>query len=956
MSGNNIKKRATMRNKVSFIFATVVLCLFSCSRPDHKDGGLNDFYEGFVNPPAEARPFVRWWWNGNHLTKDEIIRQLDVLHTAGIGGIEINPIEMPEEAKDVGTHPLVWLSPEWNQMLIFAAREAKKRDMISDMIVGSGWPFGGEFLKEDETIQRVLNNTIPLKAGMVINETLETLVKKVLDIQTRKYPEKALSNEVFYLTLIPNGLNSTGEVINIIEHFVQNKISYKVPDGNYVLSYGILQKGHRNVMHGALGAAGPVMNHFDRNITMDYLNRLKKITEDTGVPLSEIIRALFCDSIELAGANWMDDFEDIFYQTYGYNLTPYFPFIFYEPHIGYTPSDYNEELLEEIKRVRYDYNKLIVRIFLDNFTKAFQEYCTANNLKARYQAYGTPFLMGMMEGNMLTDIPESNNWIYSANMDADEWRWNQEHGYMIWNLYAASGGHLTGRKIISCEAMTNTRGVFKTSLEEIKQHDDMNFITGMNHAVLHGYNYSPREAGFPGWVRYGSYFSEQNPWWPYFHKWVDYNARLSYVFQNSQPVKKIAIVGPTGDIWGNSGLARMPFHMKPWYTYKLWEPLSQAGSSCDYISEQIIAEGDITGGTLKYGPMTYQAIMLTNIKSLEPQTVQTLLEYAKQGGKLVLVDEVPNRSLSFQDAATNDTFVKKSFSEMLEKYPKQVFTLVSPASEDKLLSWTMALLDQIDIEPDVKIANPDKAVYQIHKMAGNNEIYFFVNSHRKETANLQVSFPVKGKSLWRWNPETGTKSTVSFEKLGGELIIELNPMESMLLVFEPNNKHAPEVNGHTTPGELVSLIEGPWKVDFTHINGDRFSRNFDQLEQFGTSEDKQLNTFAGTVTYSTTFMAEGDEGWLELEKVNKGVTEVYVNGNPIGINWYGKPIFPLKNVLKEGENKLEIKYTTVLSNYSRSLKDEPTAVRWTEGFVNIPMGLEGGIALFGKPVVSQAAN
>ncbi len=84
--------------------------------------------------------------------------------------------------------------------------------------------------------------------------------------------------------------------------------------------------------------------------------------------------------------------------------------------------------------------------------------------------------------------------------------------------------------------MTNTQGVFKASLEEIKQHDDMNFITGINHSILHGFNYSPPEAGFPGWIRYGAYFSEQNPWWPYLHKWVDYNARLSFVFQNSEPL------------------------------------------------------------------------------------------------------------------------------------------------------------------------------------------------------------------------------------------------------------------------------------------------------------------------------------------------------------------------------------------------------------------------------------
>lgn len=357
-----------------------------------------------------------------------------------------------------------------------------------------------------------------------------------------------------------------------------------------------------------------------------------------------LLRALFCDSIELAGANWTDGFGDIFYQTYHYRIEPYYPFIFYDSYKGYPEENHSAGFMDEIKHVRYDYNKLLVKLFLDNFTRVFQEFCTENGLKCRYQAYGTPFLMGMMEGNMIPDIPEGNNWIYSTDMNADEWSWNQSHGYMIWNLYAASGGHLTGRKIISCEAMTNTRGVFKTSLEEIKRHDDMNFITGINHTVLHGYNYSPPEAGFPGWIRYGSYFSEQNTWWPFFSNWADYNARLSYVFQHSQPMKNIAILGPTGDIWSNTGLSRDPFHMEPWYCYRLWEPLSQAGSSCDYISETIIQEGEKERGFLKYGPMSYQSIMLSNVQSLEPETALALQEFVREGGRLARTGQCKQRS------------------------------------------------------------------------------------------------------------------------------------------------------------------------------------------------------------------------------------------------------------------------------------------------------------------------
>jgi hypothetical protein len=45
-------------------------------------------------------------------------------------------------------------------MLLFAALETQKRGMTADLIVGSVWPFRGEFLKENETIQRIIVHKI----------------------------------------------------------------------------------------------------------------------------------------------------------------------------------------------------------------------------------------------------------------------------------------------------------------------------------------------------------------------------------------------------------------------------------------------------------------------------------------------------------------------------------------------------------------------------------------------------------------------------------------------------------------------------------------------------------------------------------------------------------------------------------------------------------------------------
>lgn len=927
------------------LFLTVVLCFTQCKQTTLSKQN-DELFQGFENPLSEARPFVRWWWNGNQLDSNEIKRQLDVLYKAGVGGVEINPIAIPEGAKDLGIEPIVWLSKEWNDLLVFAAKEAKQRGMITDMIVGSGWPFGGEFLKVDETIQRIIVNSVPCSGGHQFNEKKEDLYLKAVTKLTRKFTD-AKSYEIAFVRLVPKGLTATSQVIDLTGKINQNgQFVFEVPTGDFELVYGFLQRGNREVMHGAPGAAGPVMNHYNKTITLEYLNRLKKISEDSGIPLNQLIRALFCDSIELDGSNWTDGFGDIFFQTYQYRLEPYFPFIFYDPSRGYPAENYNADIMDELKRVRYDYNKLLVRVFLDNFTKVFQDFCTANGVKCRYQAYGTPFLMGMMEGNMIPDIPESNNWIYSSDMNAEEWSWSQGHGYMIWNLYASSGGHLTGRKIISCESMTNTAGVFKTSLEEIKLHDDMNFITGINHTVLHGFNYSPLAAGFPGWVRYGSYFSEQNTWWPYFPKWLDYNARLSYVFQRSKPIKNIAILPPEGDLWANTGLTRKPFHTTPWYCFRLWEPLSQAGSSADYISEEIIKKGSIGKGTFDFGPMSYQAIILASVSSLQPETATTLQKFVDNGGKLVVIDSIPNRSLSMQNSKQNDADIKNAFAEMEQNHPDGILKIISPEKESELLAWTTTLLKKINIKTDVSIENPNKNVFQIRKVMGEKDIYFFTNSNRVNTIELKTNFPTNGKTPWVWNPEDGRRKVYPFDKKENELTLVLQPFQSILLVFEPDLKGSPDKTILEKTGNKLMSVEGPWQVRFEHMNGERFERSFDKLYDFGTSNDEQLNTFAGIVTYSTTFNSDGKGGWLELGKANKGVTEVTLNGKQIGLNWYGKPLFRLNDVLLKGENRLEIKYTTVLSNYARSLKDNPTAEIWTRGFEKIPMGLEDTVEIF----------
>jgi hypothetical protein len=96
-----------------------------------------DLFKLFQNPPASAKPFVRWWWNGSCIELDELERELDVMQAAGIGGVEINPIAKPGGGDPVDCECYDWLSPEWNQRVKGIIEMDKQRDMAVDLIMGS---------------------------------------------------------------------------------------------------------------------------------------------------------------------------------------------------------------------------------------------------------------------------------------------------------------------------------------------------------------------------------------------------------------------------------------------------------------------------------------------------------------------------------------------------------------------------------------------------------------------------------------------------------------------------------------------------------------------------------------------------------------------------------------------------------------------------------------------------
>ena len=148
----------TIPNHLKLPSATCLVLLLACvgcAQPPSSDNSSDELYALFRDPPTEAKPFVRWWWNGDCIEVDELERELDVMQAAGIGGVEINPIAKPVGGDSFEHNCYEWLSPEWTERVKATIGMASQRNMVVDLIMGSGWPFGGEFLQEDQFLQGV---------------------------------------------------------------------------------------------------------------------------------------------------------------------------------------------------------------------------------------------------------------------------------------------------------------------------------------------------------------------------------------------------------------------------------------------------------------------------------------------------------------------------------------------------------------------------------------------------------------------------------------------------------------------------------------------------------------------------------------------------------------------------------------------------------------------------------
>ena len=903
----------------------------------------------------DCRPWVRWWWNGDKVERDELLRELHLLHDAGIGGVEINPIEFPSKRCDsLCKVSLIWLSDVWLDMLDTVLREAQHLGMGCDLIVGTGWPFGAEDTPMEERAQVMLVYATQVDGSTVI--TKQQIFDAVDPKVTEKNPDRRF--ELVSLWLTPDTLHSLSDAVAIplpASDTIIFPVQFSTLNSQFSILYALVRcTSFASVINGAPGGAGHIIDHLNATAVRHYFSRFQSCLEGRLGPMRRWLRAYFVDSMELEGSNWTDDMAAEFRRRNGYDLMPWLPFILFPSgRLGEVSSyDYGarktDDFRREIQRVRFDFERTKAELLYERFTTVFADWCRAQGVLSRGQAYGRGFFP--LESSTVYDIPEGESWTTNylrhrvgEEMPGSDYR--RGRAYTMINKYVSSAAHQAGRRLVSCEEMTNTYRMFETTLELLKLGSDMSAFSGINHSVWHGFNYSPPEAGFPGWVQYGSYLSGQNTWWPYFHLLNEYRARVSAILQDAEMQTDIAILLPTDSLWAQYGVQTEPFPVYPKGSpydipCLLWEAVHKNGGNCDLITRSQLDSATVRDGKLIVGKKAYKALLLP-------------------------------------PAAGQFSILNSQFS---------ILTVPDLPSRD-YLEWYKEAQRQHRLPHAVKIMDPNSFLLQNHyRNDQGDDIFFFVNAHLREAVGSYIAFPkeiYKGRTAWVYNPATDEKQLLSPDSGGCELY--LPPTESLFILFEDENR-----GSHSSPklGEVARRDGGvcpnpasvstqewssaynesqhyfsipmTWQLTLTHaVEGWRRDTVMTELCDL---RETQYKDFSGTLVYTARFHLDPHNkdtlqdvaytpeslDCIDLGKVYD-ICELTVNGTPCGIRWYGERSYcNLGGLLHAGNNVIEIKVTTTLNNYVHTLTDNGVVQHFVlkRNIPTTPAGLVGPVMFF----------
>lgn len=855
----------------------------------------------------ESKPWTRWWWLGSAVNRRDLSAALAKYEQAGLGGLELTPIYGVRGRED---RFIDFLSPEWVGMLEHTIKEAGRRGLGVDMATGTGWPFGGPWVGDEDACKDLVSKTYELSGGARLGEPVRLAQKPFVravgrrpDIKTLRDPvasnpnlqELALDQVRFEKPLPLQALvarSERGETLDLTSRVrPDGALDWVAPEGRWKL-YAVFQGWHgKLVERAAPGGEGNVIDHFSAEALGNYLRKFDRAFAGRDL---RGLRAFFNDSYEVDDAegqsDWTPKFFDEFRARRGYDLR------------GQLPALLGDEGGDARARVLHDYRETVSDLLLERFTAPWREWAHRQGAVVRNQSHGSP--ANILDLYAASDIPET------------------EGTDIVRMKFAASAANVTGKRLASAETVTWLDEHFVSSLGDVKRAVDLNFLGGINHVVYHGLAFSPEGEPWPGWLFYAAvHFEPTNPQWRDFPVLNRYIARVQSFLQQGRSDNDVLLYYPVHDMWMEPGKERL-VHVGGGHDVGITQgdaqALLDAGYSFDLVSDRQLSRVTFARGSLQTGGLNYQTVVLPESRFVPVETFEKLFALARAGATVVVRGELPADVPGLMNLDARRAALRRLSSQLSFAGTNTPGVRAARVGAGRFLVGED--LKQLLAHAGTRRETLVERGLHFTRRRHEGGAYYFILNRGAERFDGWAPLASRASGTAVFNPmtgEAGFSHVKPQENEGPGVHLQLAPGESCVVkTFDSAQAGGASYPYAWAAGDARPL-GGEWAVSF--IEGGPAlppSMRVGRLDSWAKFEGDAYKIFSGTARYALDFerpAGHGGDWLLDLGRVAESA-RVRLNGRDLGTLIASPFHLRIPAALLRDRNTLEVEVTNVMLN------------------------------------------
>jgi hypothetical protein len=682
-----------------------------------------DVMPGFIRPPEGFGEVPFYWWQGDTLTKERILWQLDKLTNKSISSLQINYSHRDFGGLTYGLSnpskpPL--FSEAWWDIFKWFSSEAEKREMtvsLSDYTIGVGQGYS-----MDEAIKN-----IPELNGSQLNCSTYVLSGKI----NRKIPENILNLTAYKMSDDSSVIaDSRKDLLPMVK---KGTLSWNFGKSPWKVICVFPER--------VIPSYDPMHPQSGKAYNQYFFDKFEQALPDKG---SGRLNFFFSDELNfrLSGDLWNSRFAEEFKKRKGYDIIPWLDALF----VNAGPIS---------PKIKLDYNDVIVSLSEENFFKPVYKWHEDRGM-----------IFGCDHGGRGRDVMEFGDYFKTQ-------RWNQGPGSdqprlskdIIKAKVASSIAHLYKRPRVWLEGFHSSG--WGTSSADVTEAVSANFVAGYNLLSFHGLYYSTM-GGWWEWAPPDNHF--RMPYWNQIDPLMGYIERLSYLLSQGYHNCDVAIIYPTEPV-----VAEMDGEISVNLAFGAGELLYEKGVDFDFIDFESLARSEVINGELSVSDERYKVLIIPSMKAIRYSSLKKIEEFRNAGGIVVNIGDIPeaNDKTGMNDPETAG-LVKKIFSSGRNVIQCADASEIPAAIEGKY-------------DAGFRIINgKTERPYMMHRIIGKRDVYALYNFQEGSRCFFRSKGTVQLWNPWNGNIKSLSDYAVQTND-GTEITLPLTSKEIQIIVFDRGN-------------------------------------------------------------------------------------------------------------------------------------------------------------------------